>query len=107
LRGEEWELIQVVANGTARRACCGFAKSDGSIVPLGGKTGTGDNRIKIFTSGGRLVDSRVANRTAVFAFIIGDRFLGTVIVLSLETPPGITNSPVRSRYRSLRTWNRR
>ena len=74
------ELIQVVINGTARRACCGFARGDGSIVPLGGKTGTGDNRIKTFTSGGRLVGSRVANRTAVFAFIIGDRFFGTVIV---------------------------
>ncbi len=75
------ELIQVVASGTARRACCGFVMSDRSIVPLGGKTGTGDNRIKSFASGGRLVDSRVANRTAVFAFIIGDRFFGTVIVL--------------------------
>jgi len=74
------ELIQVVTNGTARRACCGFVTSDGSIVPLGGKTGTGDNRIKTFTSGGRLVGSRVANRTAVFAFVIGDRFFGTVIV---------------------------
>lgn len=49
-------------------------------MPLGGKTGTGDNRIKTFTSGGRLVGSRVANRTAVFAFVIGDRFFGTVIV---------------------------
>ncbi len=74
------ELIRVVANGTARRACCGFVMRDGSIVPLGGKTGTGDNRIKSFASGGRLVDSRVANRTAVFTFIIGDRFFGTVIV---------------------------
>ena len=74
------ELIQVVANGTARRACSGFVMSDGSIVPLGGKTGTGDNRIKSFTSGGHVVGSRVASRTAVFAFIIGDRFFGTLIV---------------------------
>ena len=29
---------------------------------------------------GRLVDSRVANRTAVFVFMIGDRFFGTVMV---------------------------
>jgi membrane peptidoglycan carboxypeptidase len=74
------ELIRVVENGTARRACCGFVTSDGSVVPLGGKTGTGYNRIKSFGSGGRLVDSRVANRTAVFAFMIGDRFFGTVMV---------------------------
>ena len=74
------ELIQVVANGTARRACCGFVTNSGSVVPLGGKTGTGDNRIKSFGSGGRLVDSRVVNRTAVFAFMIGDRFFGTVMV---------------------------
>lgn len=73
------ELVRVVANGTARRACCGLVTSNGSVVPLGGKTGTGDNRIKSFGSGGRLVDSRVANRTAVFAFMVGDRFFGTVM----------------------------
>jgi membrane peptidoglycan carboxypeptidase len=74
------ELIRVVKNGTARRACCSLVFSDGSVAPIGGKTGTGDNRVKTFSVGGRLVDSRVANRTAVFAFMIGDRFFGTVMV---------------------------
>jgi membrane carboxypeptidase/penicillin-binding protein len=39
------ELFRVVKDGTARRACCGFVQSNGSVVPLGGKTGTGDNQI--------------------------------------------------------------
>jgi membrane peptidoglycan carboxypeptidase len=74
------ELIRVVENGTARRACCSLVMRNGLVVPLGGKTGTGDNRVKTFGFGGRLVDSRVANRTAVFVFMIGDRFFGTVMV---------------------------
>ncbi len=74
------ELIRVVEKGTARRACCGVVTTNGSVSPLGGKTGTGDNRIKSFGPGGRLLDSRVVNRTAVFAFMIGDRFFGTVMV---------------------------
>ncbi len=53
---------------------------NGLVMPLGGKTGTGDNRVKTFGFGGRLMDSRVVNRTAVFVFMIGDRFFGTVMV---------------------------
>jgi membrane peptidoglycan carboxypeptidase len=74
------ELLRVVKSGTARRACCGFMQANGSVVPIGGKTGTGDNRIKSYDQNGRLVDSEVLNRTAVFSFIIGDRFFGTVFV---------------------------
>jgi len=74
------ELLRVVEGGTARRSCCGFMQANGSVVPIGGKTGTGDNRIKSYDQNGRLVDSEVLNRTAVFSFIIGDRFFGTVFV---------------------------
>jgi membrane peptidoglycan carboxypeptidase len=74
------ELLRVVKSGTARRACCGFMQVNGSVVPIGGKTGTGDNRINSYDQNGRLLDSEVANRTAVFSFIIGDRFFGTVMV---------------------------
>jgi membrane peptidoglycan carboxypeptidase len=74
------ELVQVVENGTARRAHGGLVASDGTVIPLGGKTGTGDNRVKVVGRGGRLVESRAANRTAAFVFMIGDRFFGTVMV---------------------------
>ena len=73
------ELTKVVQTGTARRACCVLRANDGKVFQLGGKTGTGDNRVKIFTRG-RLRESRAVNRTAVFLFMIGDRFFGTVLV---------------------------
>ncbi len=73
------EMIQVVEKGTAVRARGSIVRSDGTLVPLGGKTGTGDNRFNIFALGGGLRESRVENRTAVFVFMIGDRFFGTVM----------------------------
>ena len=74
------ELVRVVENGTARRARGGLVMSDGAVIPLGGKTGTGDNRVKVAGPGGRSVESRVTNRTAAFVFMIDDRFFGTVMV---------------------------
>ena len=73
------ELIGVVENGTARRAHGGIVLSDGNVVPLGGKTGTGDNRLESFSVGGHLIGSKVKSRTAAFVFDIGDRFFGTII----------------------------
>lgn len=74
------EMIRVVEKGTARRAQGSIVRGDGGLVPLGGKTGTGDNRVKAFAVGGRVREARVANRTAAFVFVIGDRFFGTVMV---------------------------
>jgi hypothetical protein len=68
-------MFDVVEHGTARRAY-GSIVDDGVIVPIGGKTGTGDNRVEIHHSNG--VDSRPINRTATFVFLIGDRFFGTI-----------------------------
>jgi hypothetical protein len=45
---------------------------------VGGKTGTGDNRYKKFSKGGELISSVAVNRTATFAFFIGDRHFGVV-----------------------------
>lgn len=42
------------------------------------KTGTGDHRYEIYGKGGVLIGSRVVNRTATFAFMIGDRYFGTI-----------------------------
>lgn len=73
------EMVGVVQNGTGRRAQGGFRLSDGSVLPIGGKTGTGDNRLEEFGIHGGLIGSHVQNRTAAFVFFIGDRLYGTVL----------------------------
>jgi len=62
------ELIGVVERGTARRAQGGIRLPDGAIIPIGGKTGTGDNQFKVFGRGGYPITSHAVNRTAAFAF---------------------------------------
>ena len=71
-------LMGVVANGTAARLRGAYTASDGSPLPVGGKTGTGDNRFDRFARGGGIISSRVVDRTATFVFFLGDRFFGTV-----------------------------
>jgi membrane peptidoglycan carboxypeptidase len=71
-------LTGVVATGTATRLKGAYAASDGALLPVGGKTGTGDNRFETFGNGHSLVASRVVDRTATFVFFLGDRFFGTV-----------------------------
>ncbi len=71
-------LVTVVAHGTATAVRGIYHMADGSPLPVGGKTGTGDNRLDRFGSGGRLVSQRVVDRTATFAFFLGNRFFGTV-----------------------------
>lgn len=73
------EMIGVVENGTGRRLHGGLKLPDGTMVPVGGKTGTGDNEFRIYGAQGGLLGSRVVNRTAAFAFFIGDRFFGTIL----------------------------
>jgi len=71
-------LLDVVARGTALRLAGGLQGADGAVIPVGGKTGTGDHRAEVYDAAGRLVRERVVNRTATFVFFIGDRFYGTV-----------------------------
>ncbi|HXL14668.1 MAG TPA: transglycosylase domain-containing protein, partial [Methylomirabilota bacterium] len=73
-------LNQVVESdaGTAHRLRDLFRDQDGRPIPMGGKTGTGDNRFNTYGSGGRLVSSRVVSRTAAFTFFIGARYYGVV-----------------------------
>jgi membrane peptidoglycan carboxypeptidase len=54
-----------------------FKLHDGTPLVMGGKTGTGDNRIESFGAGGRLIGSRSLNRTATFVFFLGDNHFGT------------------------------
>ena len=71
-------MLNVVAEGTARRLKDGVVLKDGRVARIGGKTGTGDHRYKTFGRGGVLTSSRVVNRTATFVFFIGDRFFGAI-----------------------------
>jgi len=71
-------LADVVDNGTARRIAGAFKTPDGKKIVAGGKTGSGDNRVKTFGRGGWLKASRVVSRTATFTFYIGDRYFGVL-----------------------------
>jgi membrane peptidoglycan carboxypeptidase len=72
------ELVGVVEKGTASRLRGAFQREDGTVIPVGGKTGTGDNRFETYGPGGNLIESRAVNRVATFVFRIGDRFFGVV-----------------------------
>jgi membrane peptidoglycan carboxypeptidase len=68
-------LSEVVEGGTARRLSGAFKLPDGTPLAVGGKTGTGDNRIVL----GRGATRGVAmNRTATFVFYLGPRHFGTL-----------------------------
>ena len=71
-------LAGVVATGTAVRARGVFLDSDGGPLPIGGKTGTGDNRFESFGPGHQLIEERLVDRTATFVFFLGDHLYGTV-----------------------------
>ena len=71
-------LTGVVKEGTARRLIGTYKAADGTELPVGGKTGTGDNRYHHFGAGGGIIGSRVVDRTGTFVFFLGDRFFGTV-----------------------------
>jgi membrane peptidoglycan carboxypeptidase len=71
-------MAEVVEQGTARRLNGVFRLSDGKVVTVGGKTGSGDNRFETFNRAGAVTSSRATNRTATFVFYIGDRYFGVV-----------------------------
>ncbi|MFO6423607.1 transglycosylase domain-containing protein [Motilimonas sp. KMU-193] len=71
-------LAQVVNDGTARRLAGVFQLPDGNSLAVGGKTGTGDNRIESVNSSGQVTRSVARNRTATLVFYIGDSYFGTL-----------------------------
>jgi hypothetical protein len=70
--------LDIVEKGTAVRGYKAFPLQGKGYIPLGGKTGTGDQRFETFGKGGQLLESRTVNRTATFVFFLGDRFFGTL-----------------------------
>ncbi|WP_202621802.1 transglycosylase domain-containing protein [Pontibacter russatus] len=71
-------LTEVVDKGTARRLQGSFTGADGKLLAVGGKTGTGDNRLVTVSAGGHRLTSRAVNRTATFVFFLGDSHFGTL-----------------------------
>lgn len=71
-------LLGVVKHGTANGLVGAYLDANGAPMDVGGKTGTGDNRLETFASGGWVTSSRPVDRTATFVFFLGDRFYGTV-----------------------------
>jgi membrane peptidoglycan carboxypeptidase len=69
---------KVVSEGTAKRLLNSFQQADGSPLALGGKTGTGDNRIFVSTAAGNKSSSKALNRTATFVFYLGDKHFGVL-----------------------------
>lgn len=73
-------LANVVQEGTARRLRGAFIQDDGNPLAIGGKTGTGDHRFEVYGANGQVLESKVMNRTATFAFYLGPRFFGVMTV---------------------------
>lgn len=71
-------LATVVQNGTGRRIKEIFTLPDGSALSVGGKTGTGDNRLVTIGPGGQRLKTRALSRTATFVFYLGERHFGTL-----------------------------
>jgi membrane peptidoglycan carboxypeptidase len=71
-------LALVVEEGTARRVAGAIHTSDGEPVTVGGKTGSGDNRLDTFSRAGEVVTSRTVNRTATFVFYVGRSHFGVI-----------------------------
>jgi hypothetical protein len=71
-------LAEVVNRGTAHRLSGVFIDDKGLPTPIGGKTGSGDNRIETFARGGQLLASRAVSRTASFVFYLDQRWYGVI-----------------------------
>ncbi|WP_373493427.1 transglycosylase domain-containing protein [Aquiflexum sp.] len=73
-------MVNVVEQGTGRRVAGTMKTSEGEVLTVGAKTGTGNNRIQVFGPRGTLLESRALNRTSTLVFFIGDHFFGTITV---------------------------
>lgn len=81
-------LYDVVHYGTAVRLNHAFIRKDGTEIPVGGKTGTGDHRYKTFAGNGHMLSAKAMHRTATFTFVLGDRFFGDISACVLGPESG-------------------
>lgn len=70
-------LAGVVRTGSAARLS-GALKVENRTLLVGGKTGSGDNRIETVGRWGQKTSSRSIDRTAVFVFYIENRYFGVI-----------------------------
>ncbi len=77
-------LIGVVEDGTAKRLKGSLVRRDGSVVEIGGKTGTGDHRFDTHGRDGQVLTSRVVSRSATLVFLLGERYFGTIMAYVRE-----------------------
>lgn len=77
-------LVDVVQVGTARRLKGALQRADGSLIDVGGKTGTGDHRFDTHDRAGKVVSTRVVTRSASMVFMLGERHFGTVMAFVRE-----------------------
>jgi membrane peptidoglycan carboxypeptidase len=71
-------LADVVANGTAKRVAGSYRDAQGAVLPIGGKTGTGDELAEHYGPGTAAGKKKEVSRSAAFAFFIGERFFGVI-----------------------------
>ncbi len=71
-------LSMVVADGSARRLKGSFLNLDQTEMAIGGKTGTGDNKVATQVIRGKTVAATKVSRTATFVFYLGDNYFGTL-----------------------------
>jgi len=71
-------LLGVVEDGTARRLKGVFLDAQGRVLPVGGKTGTGDHRDTRTDRAGRLVSERIVERSGTLVFALGERYFGSI-----------------------------
>jgi membrane peptidoglycan carboxypeptidase len=71
-------MVAVVTRGTARRAFGALHAADGSPLPIGAKTGTGNNRYRVIEPDGQITEDRAIDRTSTVVFFLGDRLYGTI-----------------------------
>lgn len=72
-------LAQVVQSGSAARLSGAYRIGDRPLT-VGGKTGSGDNRLDTVGRRGQRTSSRSLDRTAVFVFYLEDRYFGVLTV---------------------------
>ncbi|KKO48038.1 glycosyl transferase family 51 [Arsukibacterium sp. MJ3] len=68
-------LQHVVTAGTGRRLTSTYHIAE---FIIGGKTGTGDNRLVQLNAKGQQISSKALNRTATFAFYLGQQHFGVL-----------------------------
>jgi membrane peptidoglycan carboxypeptidase len=74
-------LWSTVEGGTAARARGALRHADGTLAKVGGKTGTGDHRYKVMARDQRILEERPVSRSAVFTFLIDDRYFGVLTAM--------------------------